>query len=113
MPMRIRTPAEQLQRPAFTVLVRADATAFARSAGKARNVLVPALMPAALACVTGAGSAIVVAGMLLISGWAAASVSATFARLHAGKPGLDGLLPLTPFQARAAHAVVPVACLAL
>lgn len=101
------------QRPAsaFAVLVRADLVAFLRAPGKVRNVLLLALAPAAVGCITGVGSAVVMAAVLLLCGWTAASTSAVVARAHADKPVLDGVLPLTPVQTRRAHAVVPVVCL--
>jgi hypothetical protein len=96
---------------AFTALLRADAVAFLRSPRNGLVLAMLALGPAALTCVTGVGSAIVVAGLLLIAGWTAASVSASVARLHARNPVLESLLPLTPGQATRAHAVVPAVCL--
>lgn len=96
---------------AFGILVRADAVAFLRSPGKVLILTVLTLIPAALAVVTGLGSAVVVAGLLLITGWTAASASAGVARFHAGSPVLESLLPLTPVQTRQAHAVVPAVCL--
>ncbi|TJY71435.1 hypothetical protein E4J89_04090 [Arthrobacter sp. CAU 1506] len=95
------------------VLVRADVVAFLRSPGKVRHVAVMALAPAAVGCIAGAGSAIIMAGVLLGCGWAAASGCAFVARAHAARPVLESLLPLAPVQARRAHAVLPAVGLAV
>lgn len=90
------------------VLIQADLVALLRSPGKIWSAINLVLLPAAIASVSGLGSAVVTAIVTLGTGWAAAASAASVAGLYASRPMLDRLLPLNPQQALRIHTVIPM-----
>jgi hypothetical protein len=96
---------------AFRILVEADALVFLRAPARIGWILLCGLLPAAVANIAGAGSAVLVGVALLISSGIAAAGASSAARSWAARPALEAGLPISKAGARLAHAMLPAVLL--
>ncbi|GLB67078.1 DUF6297 family protein [Arthrobacter mangrovi] len=97
---------------AFRILIEADALAFLRAPARTGWILLCGLLPAAVANIAGAGSAVLVGMSLLASAGIATAGTSAAARSWAARPALEAGLPISKAGARLAHAVLPAVLLA-